>query len=352
MTAAYLVDDRFLLHDDWEHPENAERLRAILQALQTSGFDTELTRIDARYATDAEIGAVHQRRMLEHTRRMAMFGGGRLNPDTYIVQESWDAATLAAGAVARAVEAVVGGEVDNAFALVRPPGHHATPSTAMGFCLINNVAVAAQVARQQLGVERVAIIDWDTHHGNGTQDIFYNDPHVLYVSSHTYPFYPGSGHWREMGSGAGEGATLNIPLPAYTGDDQFVRVYEDLVLRAVRRFAPQLIIVSAGYDTHWRDPLAPMLMSVAGFARLAQMLTDLADEVCNGRIVCALEGGYDRDALAAGVVATLRVLQGRADQVIDPIGPVPAVYFEHVDVQQVAIDPLIEAMTRAHLLLT
>ncbi|WP_026370124.1 histone deacetylase [Kallotenue papyrolyticum] len=343
MATAYLLDDRFLLHDDWEHPENASRLRAIRQALQRSGILAELVRLEPRYASIDEVVQVHHLRMLEHVQRMAMFGGGRLNPDTYLVQESWDTALLAAGAVLRAVEAVLGGEVANAFALVRPPGHHATPSAAMGFCLINNVAVAARAAIQQHGLQRVAIIDWDTHHGNGTQDIFYDDPAVLYVSSHTYPFYPGSGHWREMGTGAGLGTTLNLPLPFHTGDAPVLRVYEELVLPAVRRFAPQLIIVSAGYDCHWRDPLAPMLMSVAGYAQLAAMIYDLAAEVCEGRLVCALEGGYDLEALAAGVLATLRVLQGRADAVEDPLGAQPA--------PRVDIETMVNGLRRSHPLL-
>ena len=348
MTTAYLVDDRFLLHDDFDHPENASRLRAIIQALDSSGIRSELTRIESRHAGEEEIRAVHQRRMLEHTQRMAMFGGGRLNPDTYIVQESWDVALLAAGSVTRAVEAVVSGEADNAFALVRPPGHHATPATAMGFCLINNVAVAAQAARSALGLQRVAIIDWDTHHGNGTQDIFYDDPNVLYISSHTYPFYPGTGHWREQGAGEGEGATLNIPLPAYTGDAAFMRVYDELVARAVRRFKPQLIIVSAGYDCHWADPLAPMLMSVAGFGQLARLIYDLAAEVCAGRLVCALEGGYNPQALAGGVLATLHVLLGQPERIVDPLGRAPTA----VDYRPVDVEPLITQIMRVHPLFT
>jgi acetoin utilization deacetylase AcuC-like enzyme len=342
MTTAYLVDDQFLLHDDFDHPENASRLRAIIGALDSSELKADLARIEGRHATDDEIRAVHQQRMLSHTQRMAMFGGGRLNPDTYIVQESWDVALLAAGSVCRAVEAVVGGEARNAFALVRPPGHHATPSTAMGFCLINNVAVAAHLARARLGVQRVAIIDWDTHHGNGTQDIFYDDPNVLYISSHTYPFYPGTGHWREQGSGQGVGATLNIPLSAYTGDPVFEQAYAELVLPAVRRFDPQLIIVSAGYDTHWSDPLAPMLMSIAGLGRLAQMIYALAADVCDGRLVCALEGGYSLDALAGGVLATFNVLLGRSDQVRDPLGPPP----EAPELDDVT--PLIAQIQRTH----
>ena len=344
MTTAYLVDDRFLLHDDFDHPENAARLRAVLAMLESSQILAELIRLEPRDASMDELTAVHHPRMLQHTQRMAMFGGGRLNPDTYLVPESWDVATLAAGSVVRAVEAVVRGEVGNAFALVRPPGHHATPSTAMGFCLVNHVAVAAQVARQQLGVERVAIIDWDTHHGNGTQDIFYADPNVLYISSHTYPFYPGTGHWSELGSGSAQGATLNIPMPAHTGDAAFARVYEALVLPAVRRFAPQLIIVSAGYDCHWRDPLAPMVMSVTGFSHLAQLIVDLADEVCAGRLVCALEGGYNLQALAESVLATLRVLQGKPELVVDSLGGHPEA--------QVDLDPLIAGIARVHPLLT
>lgn len=323
MTTAYLIDDRFLLHDDFDHPENADRLRAIKQALGASGLDRELTRIEGRYATEDEIGAVHHGRMLAHIERMATFGGGMLNPDTYLVPESWDAATFAAGTVARAVEAVVGGEASNAFALVRPPGHHATPSTAMGFCLINNVAVAAQVARTKLGLRRVAIIDWDTHHGNGTQDIFYDDPDVLFVSSHTYPFYPGTGHWQEVGSGQGRGTTINIPLAAGVGDQTFARLYDQIVARAVRRFEPDLIIVSAGYDCHWADPLAPMRMSVTGYGQLTRIIYNLADEACRGRLVLSLEGGYSLEALSAGVVASLRVLQGRPELVEDPLGTQP-----------------------------
>jgi acetoin utilization deacetylase AcuC-like enzyme len=344
MTTAYLIDDRFLLHDDFDHPENAQRLRAIMTALSERGLDRELPRLEGRYATDDEVGAVHHPRMLQHTQRMAMFGGGMLNPNTYLVPESWDAATFAAGTVARAVEAVVDGEIRNAFALVRPPGHHATPSTAMGFCLINNVAVAAHVARKQLGLRRVAIIDWDTHHGNGTQDIFYDDPDVLFISSHTYPFYPGTGHWQEMGSGAGKGTTLNLPLPPGVGDQSFARLYDEVVARAVRRFKPELIIVSAGYDCHWADPLAPMRMSVAGYAQLAQLIYDLADEVCKGRLVLALEGGYNLAALAANVVASLHVLQGHSELVDDPLGQQPETPFN--------VDRLIAAMQRAHPLLT
>lgn len=344
MTTAYLFDDRLLLHDDWQHPENASRLRAIGAALDGSGLAATLTKLDAREAPLEDVLAVHQRRMVEHTRRMALFGGGQLNRDTYVVPESWDTALLAAGAVTRATEAVLGGEVHNAFALVRPPGHHATPGTAMGFCLLNNVAIAARAAQARYGARRIAIVDWDTHHGNGTQDIFYEDGSVLYVSSHTFPFYPFSGHWHEMGSGAGKGTTLNIPLPPYAGNRAFERVYDELVARAVRRFEPDLLLVSAGYDSHWRDPLAPMTVSVAGFTRLAQRISNLADEVCAGRLVLALEGGYDPQALAAAVLATFRVLQGKPELAEDPLGEVAEPALD--------LDLVVENLLRGHPLLT
>lgn len=344
MTTAYLFDQRLQLHDDWQHPENASRLRAIGAALDSSGLAAELQRLEMREAPLDDVLAVHSRRMVEHTQRMAMFGGGQLNLDTYVVQESWEAALLAAGAVTRGVEAVLGGEVGNAFALVRPPGHHATPGTAMGFCLLNNVAIAARAAQARYGAERIAIIDWDTHHGNGTQDVFYEDASVLYVSSHTYPFYPFTGHWREMGAGQGSGTTLNLPLPQYAGDRAFELVYNEVVARAVRRFEPDLLLVSAGYDSHWRDPLAPMTVSVAGYARLAQRICDLADEVCDGRLVLALEGGYDAEALAASVLATFRVLQGRPELAEDPLGT--------VDEPALDLAPVVENLLRAHPLLT
>ncbi len=316
-----LYDDHFLDHDEPGHPENARRLRAIRAALEHSGILNELTSIEVRAATDSEIKAVHRTALMEQLQILAYEGGGYIDGDTYVTSDSWTAAALASGAVVRATEAVVAGEVANAFALVRPPGHHATPSRAMGFCLLNHVAIAARHAIRVLGVERVAIIDWDTHHGNGTQDAFYADPQVLYCSSHSWPLFPGSGAWREMGADEGYGTTLNVPLPYYTGDTDFLRVYDEVILPAVRRFSPDLIIVSAGFDCHWADPLAPMNVSVTGYAALAENVYTLAADVCGGRLVCALEGGYDLRAVSASVLATLRVLQGRPDLVEDPLGP-------------------------------
>lgn len=319
-TTGILYDDLFLEHDEPTHPENAGRLQAITALLARSGIWDELLRLPIMPASEQQAGAVHRRRLLEHLQVVAYEGGGWLNADTYLTGDSWDVAMRAAGAAICATEAVIRGDVANSFALVRPPGHHATPTQAMGFCLINNVAIAAQYALDVLGLRRIAIIDWDTHHGNGTQDCFYDNGQVLYCSSHTWGIFPGTGDWREMGEGAGVGTTLNVPILPYADDTVFDRVYEEAIIPAVARFGPELIIVSAGYDSHWADPLAPMNASVTGYARLAQKVYNLAADVCSGRLVCVLEGGYNLQALAAGVLATLRVLQARPELIEDPLG--------------------------------
>ena len=342
-TTGLLYDDRFLEHDEPTHPENARRLKAIAGVLDRSGIRAELNMLPLREAGDREILAVHRPRLLEALQMLSYEGGGWLNPDTYVTPDSWRVAALGAGAAICATEAVVRGDVANAFALIRPPGHHATPSLSMGFCLVNNIAVAAQYALDQLGIGRLAIVDWDTHHGNGTQDIFYEDGRLLYCSSHTWPLFPGTGDLREMGAADGLGTTLNVPMPYYGGDADFERVYDTIIIPAVERFRPELIMVSAGYDSHWADPIGPMSLSVAGYAAIAQKVYNLAAEVCSGRLVCVLEGGYDLRALAAGVLATLRVLQGRPDLVEDPLGPHPAPKTE--------IDGVINYLLRSHPLL-
>jgi acetoin utilization deacetylase AcuC-like enzyme len=247
-----------------------------------------------------------------------------LDPDTIANRDSYAAAVRAAGACLSATEAVVGGESDAAFCLRRPPGHHATPRKAMGFCLFNSVAVAAAHARRALGLERVAIVDPDLHHGNGTQDAFYADGSVLYVSTHQYPFYPGSGAWQEAGTGEGAGATLNLPLPPGCGDTEYQRVFDEVIIPKLRKFQPQLILVSAGYDAHFADTIsgAAMRISCAGYAALTQRLVDVAAELCGGRLVMALEGGYELTALAWSIRNTIEALLG--DEVTpDPMGPSP-----------------------------
>jgi len=320
MTTAIVYNPLQAAHDEPSHVECAVRMEAIVTALDKSGLRADLVELAAQPASEAQILAVHQRRMLEFVRAVANRGPQWLGGETYIMPASWEAARLAAGASITAVEAVSSGQLSNAFALIRPPGHHATPSQPMGFCLLNNIAIAARHALDALGVERVAIVDFDVHHGNGTQDCFYDDGRVLFCSTHASPLYPSTGAVDDVGLEDGYGATLNLPLPYETGDIGFQELYDHVVLPALRRFAPQLILVSAGYDAHWDDPLGPLSLSIDGYAALTQRLVALAEELCGGKIVLVLEGGYSPAALAGGVVASLRVLLGRVPGV-DPLGP-------------------------------
>ncbi len=272
MTTAILTSPVQAAHDEPSHVERAARLRAIEAALDASGLRRDLVDLAPQPAADQQILAVHQPRLLQVLRWSAGQDNVWLDMDTYTTRGSWDAARLAAGAAVTAVEAVVAGRVTNAFALIRPPGHHATPAQPMGFCLLNNIAIAARHAVATLGLDRVAIVDYDVHHGNGTQDCFYDDGQVFFCSTHAAPLYPGTGAESEIGIEDGYGTTLNLPLPYRTGDGGFQQLYDDVVLPALRRFAPQLILVSAGYDGHWDDPLGPLSLSIAGYAALTQRL--------------------------------------------------------------------------------
>lgn len=323
MTTAILTDSRFAAHTYPGHVERAERLQAIEQALNASELRNDLLAIAPRAARANELTAVHDAAYLQKLERFGAHGGGSLDPDTYMTAASWEAALFAAGSAARAVEAVLGGECQNAFSLARPPGHHATPKQAMGFCLIDNIAVAARVALDAFGLERVAIVDYDVHHGNGTQDIFYAEPRVFFCSTHAWPYYPGTGSINEVGNAAGTGATLNVPLGPGSGDKGYTQVFERVVIPALRRYRPQMIFVSAGYDAHWSDPIGPMVLSVRGYAQLTKMLYDAAAELCDGRLLLVLEGGYNLEALGACVVAAFRVLLGR-DPGEDPLGQITA----------------------------
>ena len=310
MAVGYVYDPIYLKHDTGQHVEVAARLVTTIAYLEQAGLTSQLTLIEPRPATVAEIAQVHRKEYIKEIEETAQKGGGWLDPDTVMSADSYQAALYAAGGLIRAVESVMEGEADIAFALVRPPGHHATPRRAMGFCLFNNVAIAAEYALEKYQLERVLIIDFDVHHGNGTQDAFYDDPRVMYISTHEYPFYPGSGAAEETGSGAGQGATVNIPLPAGSGDAEYLKAFEKIIVPAARKFNPGLILVSAGYDAHRDDPLAMMEVSTGGFGKMAGTIKGLADELCRGRLVFTLEGGYNLEALAASVGATFEVLLG------------------------------------------
>jgi len=322
MAVGYVYDPIYLKHDTGEHVENARRLEAIISHLEQTGLKSQLTLVKPRPASVEELALVHQEQYISHIQEVARRGGGWLDPDTVMSSDSYEVALYAAGGVIRAVEAVMGGEVDSAFALVRPPGHHATSRQAKGFCLFNNIAIATQYALAQYELERVLIIDFDVHHGNGTQETFYDNPRVTYISTHQYPFYPGTGSLEETGGGAAEGTNINIPLPAGCGDAEYLKVFEQIIVPAARRFKPQFILVSAGSDNHWADPLALMEVSVTGFGQMARIIKGLADELCGGRLVFTLEGGYNLDALAASVKATFDILLGNTN-IDDPLGGSP-----------------------------
>jgi acetoin utilization deacetylase AcuC-like enzyme len=321
MSVGFVYDPIFLEHDTGDHPENPRRMLAAMALLESSGVLARLTRIDARVATPAELALAHDAAYVAAVERVARDGGGWVDPDTLITPRSYDVAARAVGGTLAAVDAVMRGDVASAFCLVRPPGHHATPDQAMGFCIFNHIAVAARYARTAHGLDRVAIVDFDVHHGNGTQDIFYADPAVLYISTHEYPFYPGTGAASETGEGEGGGATINIPMPHGSGDAEYRRAFEEVVVPALHRFRPQLILVSAGYDAHFADEIAYQQLSVDGYGALVSMTKAAADVLSDGRIVAALEGGYHLVAMPWCVRRTIEIL-GDETPTPDPLGRV------------------------------
>jgi len=306
----FVYHERFLDHKTGPgHPERPDRVRAVAAHLQSIGLWQSLQHLIIDQAPEEWILRVHTPEHLKLVREVCRSGPGILDQgDTHVSRDSFDVALLAAGGVLAAVDAVMHGTLNNAFCLVRPPGHHAESGTPMGFCLFNNVAVAARYAQATFGVKRVAIIDWDVHHGNGTQQIFYEDKSVLYVSLHQYPFYPGTGSRAERGSGKGLDYTLNIPLRAGTEEGTYVEAFTNEILPALDGFRPELIILSAGFDAHKDDPLANINLTEESFARFTRMVMERADALSHGKIVSVLEGGYNLQALSRSVEAHVRAL--------------------------------------------
>lgn len=323
MKSALVYDPIYLEHDTGSHPENSRRLTAMMSHLEETGMKEKLVMLSPRAASVEEIQMVHTPEYVSQTKSTAERGGGWLDPDTVMCPRSYEVALYAAGGLLTAVEAVMKREVDNAFALVRPPGHHATHNRAMGFCIFNNVAIAAKFALTSFNIDRVLIADFDVHHGNGTQDTFYADPKVLYFSTHEYPFYPGTGRMDETGSGEGKGNTINFPMSAGWGDEEYLRAFNEVLIPVARSFQPQLILVSAGFDPHWADNLAMMEVSVTGFAQMVKVLKELASELCEGRLVFTLEGGYNLQVDSYALRATFDVLLD-SPEIVDPLGKSPA----------------------------
>jgi acetoin utilization deacetylase AcuC-like enzyme len=341
-SVALYYDPLFLDHDTLSHPENASRVQTCVQLLQESGFAERLERPACRDATIEELARIHTNAHIERMQRVGERGPVHVLADTIANRGTYPAAMRAAGAVLAATDSVVQGEFESAYCLTRPPGHHAIASAPMGFCFFNNVAIAARHAVEALALERVALVDIDIHHGNGSQDAFYEDARVLYVSTHQYPYYPGSGHWRESGAGAGLGTTLNLSLPGGCGDSEYARCLAEVIAPKLRAHRPQLILVSAGYDAHHADPIDGSLMrlSCEGYASLIRGLRALAQELCEGRLVLALEGGYNLTALSWSVRNSIEAMLGEPLEP-DPIGPATAIAAPD-------IDPLIAAVRELH----
>jgi acetoin utilization deacetylase AcuC-like enzyme len=311
-----VADDRYQSHRGPEgHPERPERLIAVGEAIDD--FRDRIQISTPRAATRAEILRVHDDRMIDVLEATRNQSPGQIDPDTYHTPSSYDVACLAAGGTTDLVRRILSGETDRGLAAVRPPGHHAEAGRSMGFCLFNNVAVAVRAIQGDGTAPRILIFDWDVHHGNGTQHIFEDDPEVLYISTHQFPFYPGTGDVGEDGRDRGLGTTLNIPMPAGCGDAEYIGVVERLVIPAAMGFAPDFILVSCGFDAHRDDPLASMEVSSAGFHAMADIMRSLADMLCEGRIAYVLEGGYALSGVREGSRAVLESLtrdEGRIDR--------------------------------------
>jgi len=309
---AIFKNDLFLKHDPGQnHPERIDRLRVIYSFIENPDVRNKFVFPSFSPAEIDDIERNHAKSLVERVADTAGKTYDFLDQDTATSARSYEAARYAAGSVMKGVDLLMTGEIDNGFALVRPPGHHAERDRSMGFCLFNNIAVAAWYARQKYGLARVLIVDWDLHHGNGTQFSFYNSPETLYISTHQYPYYPGTGSLEEVGTGQGEGYTVNIPLPGGLGDEDYAAIFNDIVVPVGKAYNPQLILVSAGFDIYHGDPLGSMSVGTAGFSYMTRSLVQLAGEVCDGRVLVTLEGGYNLKGQRDGALAVLSELLGR-----------------------------------------
>ncbi|MHC1567064.1 MAG: histone deacetylase family protein [Candidatus Syntropharchaeia archaeon] len=319
MSTGFVYHEDYLKHETGVHPESKDRLVSIMNALKERQLLERLVKIEPVHATEKQIEYAHEKGYIEHVRSTCE-REGYLDLDTPVSRGSYNAAFLAAGGLIKAVDSVMN-SLNNAFALVRPPGHHAEPDRGMGFCLFNNVAIAAHHLRKEYGMERILIVDWDVHHGNGTQEMFYDDPCVLYFSTHQYPHYPGTGRMEEVGMGEGEGYTVNVPLPAGTGDSGYLYVFKEILFPIAMDFNPEFILVSAGFDPHHADPLASMNLTSKCFGEFTRILMTIAEKKCDGRMVITLEGGYDLKALSFSVLHVFNSLGNLGVEIGEPYSP-------------------------------
>lgn len=314
MATALHIDPVYLKHDTGRHPECAARLEAIRERFDADGLTASCRKVPLRTATDDEVLLVHTRPYLETAKRDILRGDDTLSTgDTAVCRESLDVALQAAGSLLNCVDQVIGGDAANAFCATRPPGHHATADRGMGFCILNNAAIAARYAQQKHGLKRVAVIDWDVHHGNGTQDIFYEDGSVFYFSTHQSPWYPGTGKTAETGTGAGRGTTLNRPFAAGSGMEEIGQAFRRDFIPLMDDFRPELVIISAGFDSRLGDPLGSFKLTDADFASLSRVLMEIAEKHAKSRVVSVLEGGYSIQGLADAASAHVKTLTGATD---------------------------------------
>jgi acetoin utilization deacetylase AcuC-like enzyme len=304
----------YLKHDSGkDHPESADRLSSIMTHLEKKGLLSRLKNIEPETASTQWLETVHDPSYVKMVERICKNGGGMLDPDTQVGLESYRIALLAVGGVLAAVDEVMEQKTKNAFCAIRPPGHHAERDRAMGFCVFNNVAVGARYAQKRFGLNKILIVDWDVHHGNGTQSIFWTDSSVLYFSIHQFPHYPGSGSENEVGEGEGEGFTFNMPMCAGSGELEYLEVFENILYPLASKFSPDFIFISAGFDAHEKDPLAQISLSEAGYKAMTEVMTTLASECCEGRLVSVLEGGYNLPSLSASVEKHIRALMNKKE---------------------------------------
>lgn len=315
MATGFINDGVFLLHDTGAgHPERSARLDSAMTMLERQEWFSKLAQYNPSHISLDWVHQVHARGYPDRIARECADAVEYIDtPDVVVCAESEKAARYAAGSLLTLSDAVMAGEIENGFALVRPPGHHAEHSMAMGFCLYNSVAIAARYLQQHHGLERVLILDWDVHHGNGTQHLFEDDPTVFYISTHQFPFYPGTGAPSETGIGPGKGYTLNCPMSAGAVDADYKEAFERIILPAAKHFNPDIVLLSAGFDAHHADPLAEVNLSTSSFVWMTEMMMEFAASYCDGKIVSVLEGGYDLNALAEGVSAHVGTLSGHRE---------------------------------------